>query len=101
MTGEAGKFEIVIHLIKAELKNTRFTSQLEQLGFDTSLSSLDFGSLILNLCGIPYRTDAVFDWYHGLVEKYSSRITDLADGEQLQNLALEFYKELQSANNGK
>ena len=94
------RVDLIIYLIKAELKNTRFTNQLEQIGFDTSLSSLDFGGLILELAGFSNRNDELFDWYNQLVEDYSNRLDDPADPARVNEVAFDFYNEIQKKKDG-
>lgn len=53
---------MAVYLIKAELKNRKLTSGLEQVGFDTTFWSLDFSSMILKLIGIEVRSDDFYDW---------------------------------------
>ncbi|HYC83779.1 MAG TPA: hypothetical protein VEB86_01100 [Chryseosolibacter sp.] len=86
---------LTLYLIKAELKNTCLTNQLEKIGFDPGLSPLDFATLILDLSGFESRPDDVFDWYQEALEKYCSRLDDPGDGEKLAAVAFEFYGEIQ------
>jgi hypothetical protein len=88
-------FDIAIYLIKAELKNRKFTKALEDVGFDTTFYSLDFSALILDLLGFETRSDDTFETYHQLLENYVQKI-DLKDqDENLSRIASEFYRALE------
>jgi hypothetical protein len=87
--------EIAVYLIKAELKNKKFVSTLEQVGLDPALCSVDFSSLILKLIGFESNSDKVFDFYSRLLES-STNDFDLREGEELLNkAAFKFYLELE------
>src|SRR5436853_513702 len=88
-------FEIAFYLLKAELKNRKFTKTLEEVGFDTTFYSLDFSALILDLLGLDKRSDETFEIYHQLLENFVQQI-DLKDqDENLNQVANEFYRALE------
>jgi hypothetical protein len=86
--------EIAIFLIKAELKNRKFTEQLEQVGFDPTYSALDLGTVVLQLLGFKNRSDETYEWYQKRVEHYLPRVILKDDGEVLNALAIDLFKEL-------
>ena len=43
--------DLILFLIKKELQGTKFTQELDRLGFDASLYSSDLGAVILSLVG--------------------------------------------------
>jgi len=87
--------EIALFLIKAELKNRKFTKALEEVGFDTTFYSLDFSALILDLLGFESRSDDTFETYHQLLEAYVQEV-DLKDhDENLNRVASAFYQALE------
>jgi hypothetical protein len=87
--------EIAVYLIKAELKNRKFTKSLELIGFDSSLGFLDLCPLILKLIGYESRTDATFEVYYNLLESYIEHMDVREKEEDLNQLALSFYMELE------
>src|SRR5688572_15774738 len=66
--------EIAVYLLKAELRNRRFTEQLEHIGFDATYYSFDFGTLILMLAGSKGRNDEMYDWYQKRLDSYIQRV---------------------------
>lgn len=85
--------ELILFLIKEELKNRKFTNGLEQVGFDTSVCCTDFGILILSLAGFGKRTDQMYNWYYELLDKYAAKIEDV-NADDIFEHALDFYIEL-------
>ena len=92
--GKAPRNDLVIHLIKAELKNRKFTRTLEEVGFDTTFYSLDFSSLILDLVGFQTRSDDTFETYHQLLETFVQSIDFKNERDNLNAIAEEFYQRL-------
>jgi hypothetical protein len=86
--------EVIVFLIKAELKNRKFTEQLEQLGFDPTFSSLDLGTVVLKLLGFPDRSDDTYEWYQKRIEHYLPKVNLKEDEDALNTLAIELFKEL-------
>jgi hypothetical protein len=88
--------EVVVFLIKAELKNRKFSEQLEQLGFDPTYAALDLGTVVLQLMGFQDRSDETYEWYQRRIEDYLPKLTLRDDDEALNFLAIELFKELDS-----
>jgi hypothetical protein len=87
--------ELVLYLVKAELRNRKFFNGLESLGFDTSCVSSDFSSLIMSLTGFEVRTDEDFEFYNRLVDEYILRIDIHEPDKQLTETAFSFIKDLE------
>jgi hypothetical protein len=90
------RLEIAVYLIKAEIKNRKFTKGLEQIGFDTTICMFDFSSLILQLVGIDARTDEMFEFYNNLLESYVQKMELEKDDDHLNELAFSFYHEIEA-----
>jgi len=88
--------EVVVFLIKAELKNRKFSEQLEQVGFDPTFAALDLGTVVLQLMGFRERSDETYEWYQKRIEDYLPKLTLRDDDEALNFLAIELFKELDS-----
>jgi hypothetical protein len=100
LDGQMPRNDLVIHLIKAELKNRKFTRALEEVGFDTTFYSLDFSSLILDLVGFEMRSDETFEIYHHLLETFVQRIDLKGEDDNLNKVAIDFLKQLNAAKEG-
>ncbi len=87
--------DMILFLIKKELQGTKFTVELGNVGFDTSLYSPDLGVLILSLMGFGVRTDELWNWYFDKLFTYSEKV-DLGDVDAVRELAFEFYLELRT-----
>jgi hypothetical protein len=88
--------EVAVFLIKAELKNRKFAEQLEQIGFDPTYVSLDLGTVVLQLIGFNERSDEIYEWYQKRVEIFLPKVVLKDDGETLNSLAIQLFKELTS-----
>ncbi len=87
--------DMILFLIKKELQGTKFTVELGNVGFDTSLYTPDLGVLILSLMGFGVRTDELWNWYFEKLCIYSEKV-DLGDLYSVRELAFEFYFELRT-----
>jgi len=67
--------DLVIHLIREELRNKRLMHSLEDLGFDCSFFTLEISRVILELAGFHERPDELYEWYFELIEKALAEIT--------------------------
>jgi hypothetical protein len=97
LDGQVPRNDLVIHLIKAELKSRKFTRALEEVGFDTTFYSLDFSSLILDIVGFEMRSDETFELYHHLLETFVQKMDLKSEEEDLNKIAKDFYQQLSSA----
>jgi hypothetical protein len=89
------RIELLVYLIKAEIKHFKFMHGLEAAGIDASSCSLDFASLVLRLAGFEERPDQIFDWYNQTVQELSGRLNACDDNEHLTELAFDFVQRLE------
>ena len=85
--------DLILFLIKKELQGTKFTQELDRLGFDASLYSSDLGAVILSLVGFKRRTDELWDWFMPMMDRYAEKV-DLHEPDTARELALNVYLEL-------
>lgn len=86
--------ELIIRLIKEELRNKRLMHSLEELGFDCTFFTLKISRVILELAGFSEITDEILDWYFQQVEKALVEITFWNLNEMLDKWSLTIYVEL-------
>lgn len=84
--------ELILQLLKQELKSYRFFNGLREVGLDDSFYHSDFSSLVLTYIGFDDEENATYDFYFALLEKYSSCFQ--AHEETVAKLALSIYVEL-------
>ena len=86
--------DLILHLIREELRNKRLIFSLEETGFDCSDYMLSISRVILELVGFTEITDELDDWFYGLIVKALEEITYHNLEEMLQKWPLELYIEL-------
>lgn len=64
--------ELILQLLKQELKSYRFFNGLREIGLDDSFYHSDFSSLVLTYIGFDDEENATYDLYFALLEKYSA-----------------------------
>ena len=84
--------ELILQLLKQELKSHRFFNGLRELGLDDSFYHSDFSSLVLTYIGFDDEENATYDFYFALLEKYS--VYFQPSEEVVMKLALSVYLEL-------
>lgn len=84
--------ELILQLLKQELKSYRFFNGLREVGLDDSFYHSDFSSLVLTYIGFDDEENATYDFYFALLEKYSSCFQP--NEETIMKLALSVYLEL-------
>ena len=94
LTNLPPKIELTVFLINLELKNVKFTNDLNNRGIDTYAGFLDFSALISAIMGLDkYFTDEFREWYFDrqtqLVESVS-----LEDDKDMLEKAFDFYVDL-------
>ena len=87
--------DLILFLIKKELQGTKFTRELDRLGFDTGVYCSDLGVVILSLAGFTGRNDALWDWFMKMLDSYAEKV-DLWDTDTARELALDVYLELRT-----
>lgn len=86
------KIELVLFLIKEELKSAKFFNGLSKVGLDDCYYQSHFGTLILGYMGFDDRPDDLYNFYVSLIDKYSEKIEP--DGNSITKYAFEVYVEL-------
>ena len=84
--------ELILQLLKQELKSYRFFNGLREVGLDDSFYHSDFSSLVLTYIGFNDEENSTYDFYFALLEKYSSCFQP--NEETVMKLALNVYLEL-------
>jgi hypothetical protein len=86
--------ELIIHLIKEQLRNKRLMDSLEDLGFDCSSFTMNISREILKLAGFYERSDELSQWYSDLVDKALEETTFWNLDEMLDKWSQILYAEL-------
>lgn len=81
--------EIIIFLIREELKIRKVINNICKAGFNTDVS-FDMSSLVFFLSGIKDHSDEAYEWYYSLLDQYDSEL-DIEDREDLTEKATEIY----------
>lgn len=81
--------EIIIFLIREELKIRKVVNSICKAGFNTDVS-FDMSPLVFFLSGIKDQSDEVYEWYYSLLDRYDSEI-DMEDREDLNEKATAIY----------
>ena len=88
------KIELTVFLIKLELKNVKFTNELNNRGIDTYAGFLDFSTLILAIMGFDKNfTDEFREWYFDRQTQLVESV-NLEDDKELLEKAFNFYVDL-------
>jgi len=91
-SGLPSQKELILQLLKQELKSYRFFNGLREVGLDDSFYHSDFSSLVLTYIGFDDEENATYDFYFTLLEKYSTHFEPKE--ESVMKLALSVYLEL-------
>ena len=86
--------ELIIHLIREELRNKRLMHSLEYLGFDCSFFTLNISHVILELAGFQERPDELYEWYFALIDNALEETTFWNLDEMLDKWSVRIYVEL-------
>jgi hypothetical protein len=87
--------DLVIHLIREELRNKLLMFSLEDLGFDCSYYMLNISGVVLELAGFHERPDELHDWYFQWVEKALEEITFLNLKEMLDKWSIVIWEAME------
>lgn len=85
--------EFSILLIKQELKGRKLSNYLENIGFDSTICSSDFSSLIFSSIGFDQKSDSFYEWDTNQLDVFCKDI-DLLEGLTLSKQAFDFYVHL-------
>jgi len=80
--------DLILHLIKEELKCHKFFSGLRELGLDDCFYRPDFSSLILSCIGFKDEENETFDFYFGLLDKYSRQLEPTNESAVMHALSI-------------
>lgn len=86
------KIELILFLIKEELKSAKFFNGLSKVGLDDCYYQSHFGTLILGYMGFDDRPDDLYSFYVSLIDEYSEKIEP--DNNSIVKYAFEVYVEL-------
>lgn len=86
--------ELVVHLIREELRNKCLMYSFENLGFDCSSYTLSISQEILDLVGFQEKSDELYQWYFNLIDKALEEITFLNLDEMMIKWSMNIYIEL-------
>ena len=86
--------QLIVHLIREELRNKKLMFTLEDLGFDCSFFTLNISQIILELSGFDERSDELYGWYFALIDRALTEITFWNLKEMLDKWSLSIYIEL-------
>jgi hypothetical protein len=84
------KIDLTLFLIREELKNKKFTNDLEKIGFDLTFFSSDFSRIICSQIGLHNLTEEFYEWYDNKINDFCKEI-NLSDGLKLTEEAFNFY----------
>ena len=88
------KVELAIFLIRLELKNVKFTNDLNNKGIDTYAGFLDFSALISALIGFDNNlSDEFKEWYFDRQTQLVENV-DPENEKELLKRAFKFYVDL-------
>lgn len=84
--------ELVLCLIKEELKGRKFFDTLQHLGLDDSWCQPRLDDLILTCLGLNDNTDETFDYYYTVMNEHAALIDE--DSESVEKQSKEAYSKL-------
>lgn len=90
--------EVIIQLIKEDLRSSKLVLGLSELGLDAGKYHLNISSLVFNLMGINEQNEKLLDIYMEFMDRTMS-IPDIEQEGILQRMAEELYALLLSAKN--
>ena len=86
--------ELVVHLIREELRNKYLMYSLRDLGFDCSSYTLNISQEVLDLMGFQEKSNELYQWYFKLIDKALIEITFWNLDEMMDKWSLNIYIEL-------
>jgi hypothetical protein len=82
--------DFALFLIQEELKSRRLMKDIQNAGFDSSIRSADFSSVIFSTIGFVNQSASFYKWYKGQLDVFCKDI-DLLEGDSLSKQAFAFY----------
>jgi hypothetical protein len=87
---EAG---FALFLIREKLKSRRLMKDIQKAGFESSIRSSDFSSVIFSIIGFKNRLGSFYEWYKGQLDVFCKDV-DFLEGDSLSKQAFDFYVHL-------
>lgn len=84
--------QLVLCLLREELKSTKFFNGLSHIGLDDSYYEPHLSTVVLACMGFEEVTDELMEFYLELLGKYSEKIE--ADNDSIMKQAMKMYIEL-------
>jgi hypothetical protein len=84
--------ELVLYLIREELKSTKFFSSLASVGLDDCFYQAHFGPVILGYMGFDEISDELQEFYGDLIDRHGQKIEE--DNTMITACAVEVYEEI-------
>jgi hypothetical protein len=84
--------ELVLYLIKEELKSNKLFNGLAKVGFEDCYYQPHFGTLVLASAGFEEHSDDLYEFYLELISEYSEKIE--ADNDVIVKCAFNVYVDL-------
>jgi hypothetical protein len=84
--------ELLLFLIREDLKAHKLSNALNEIGSVETPYLSDMSALVLAAAGFDERTDDMYNFYFGLMDKYSSKLN--GDNEVLMKQVMKVYVRL-------
>lgn len=84
--------ELILFIIKEDLKNTKLFNGLESAGLSDCFYQADFSALVLGYMGFHEIPDDLREFYGDLISRYSEKIEP--DNTVITEYAIEVYNEI-------
>jgi hypothetical protein len=89
------KLDMILYLIREELKSEKFFGDLEKIGFTDNQYQPHLGKLILMKMKLDDGSDEVFEWYYEIIERRKKKVKD---GKSLMKQVMKVYGEMVNGN---
>jgi hypothetical protein len=90
----SGKTELILYLIKVEIKNRKLLNGLNDLGFDTTPYTIDFSQIVLSIIGFEKLSEEMLNFYNELMDRYIENVDIWNFGEELNDVTFSIYSDL-------
>jgi hypothetical protein len=85
--------DFVLYLIREELKSRRLMKEIQKAGFESSIRSSDFSSVIFATLGFRELSVSFYEWYKSQLDVFCQDV-DLLEEDSLSKQAFDFYVHL-------
>ena len=92
LTNVPPETQLVLYLIREELKSRRMFQALHEIGLDDCFYQADFSTLILDSVGLGDESNETSDFYFSVMEKHSQKVEP--DERAITQRSLMAYTEL-------